>query len=259
MNNTLTLITGDALKLPIPDNSVDLIVTHPPYLGVDTKRYGGDEVNQINSDAKKMIKLLRKMTKEAFRVLKPGGHMIICNGPGMLTDIRYVLDISDSSNLLYADKVVVNSYATMGREDNQHINEKTTETIMSELVSTWYHFIKPGIAFSDPFKVKKYNNPVWDIRFNNMDDPIDKKLSEDKHFVLDAMNKEVPKRFIEMFSKRGDLVLDPFGGSAVVGTTALELGRSAISNDISAEQSKVAEIRAKMMFGEKFESSVIKI
>lgn len=259
MKNTLTLITGDALKLPIPDSSVDLIVTHPPYLGIDTQRYGGDESKQINSDAKKMIKLLRKMTEEAFRVLKPGGHMIICNGPGMLTDIRYVLDISDKSNLLYVDKVVVNSYATLGKEENQHIVEKTTETIMSQMVATWYHFVKPGENYSDPFKVKRYNNPVWDIRFNNMDDPIDKKLFEDGHFVIDAMNREIPKRFIEMFSKKGDIVLDLFGGSAVVGTTALSLDRSAISNDISEEQSNIAEIRAKMMFGEKFESSVIKL
>jgi DNA modification methylase len=259
MKNTLTLVTGDALKLPIPDNSVDLIITHPPYLGVDTQRYGGDEAKQINSDAKKMIKLLRKMTEEAFRVLRPGGHMIICNGPGMLIDVRYVADIFDRSNLVYADKVVVNSYATIGREDNQHIAEKTTEKIMSELIATWYHFMKPGDVYSDPFKVKKYNNPVWNIRFNNMDDPIDKKLFEDGHFVVDAMNKEIPKRFIEMFSKQGDVVLDLFGGSAVVGTTALALNRSAISNDISEEQSNIAEIRAKMMFGDKIESSVIKL
>jgi DNA modification methylase len=66
------------------------------------------------------------------------------------------------------------------------------------------------------------------------------------------MNVEIPKRFIEMFSKKNAVVLDPFGGSALVAVTAAELGRRGISNDISEEQNKAAEQRALLTLGEKY-------
>jgi DNA modification methylase len=49
-----------------------------------------------------------------------------------------------------------------------------------------------------------------------------------------------------MFSKKGQVVLDPFGGSGLVATTAAEMGRMGISNDISASQTQAATERAKL-------------
>jgi site-specific DNA-methyltransferase (adenine-specific) len=237
---------GDAGKLDLPDNSVDLVITHPPHFGIDTLRYGGDYSKKINStkDSDKMVKSLFKAVKEIERVLKPTGSLILANGSRGHVETKLFLKIIDKTKLTYVDRVVQNSYSC--KEEADYTNY---EIITSNCLTTWNHFAFPQGFYSNPFLIKKYNNPGWDLRFNNLDSPIDLELAKD-YSVMDAMNKEVPKRFIEMFSKKGDVVLDPFGGSGVVAVTAVELGRKGISNDISEDQVAVAKERFRLTFGE---------
>lgn len=237
----IVLLQGDAVSLDLEDESVDLIITHPPYFGVDTKRYGGVESQQINSsrNRKKMLKLLNKATKEMYRVLKPTGSLIIANGPNENIDVRFFIDTIDNTGFKYVDHIIQNSY-----------NEKLSGLEMiAKTTLTWYHFSKTDRLYFNPFKVRDYNNPVWNFRDENMDDEVDQKMSQE-FFVLDAMNKQIPKRFIEMFSKPGQVVFDPFGGSALVAVTAVELGRVGISNDISEYQTRSAKERIRLTLGE---------
>jgi DNA modification methylase len=242
----VTFMLGDASKLDLPSNSVDLVITHPPHFGIDTLRYGGDYSKQINAtkDSDKMVKSLFKAVKEIERVLKPTGNLILANGTRGHVDTKLFLKIIDSTKLTYVDRVVQNSYSF--KEEADYTNY---EIITSNCLTTWNHFAFPQGFYSNPFAVKKNNNPGWDLRFNNLDSPIDLELSK-KYNVVDAMNREIPKRFIEMFSKKGDVVLDPFGGSGVVAVTAAELGRKGISNDISEDQVMVAKERFRLTFGE---------
>jgi site-specific DNA-methyltransferase (cytosine-N4-specific) len=59
----------------------------------------------------------------------------------------------------------------------------------------------------------------------------------------------MPKRFIEMLTKPGDIVVDPFGGSGIIPITAVELGRVGVCFDISPDQVKAAKARASLVFG----------
>lgn len=63
---------GDTLNLikHIPDNSVDLIVTSPPYGLRDKKEYG-------NADAEIYVKWFMPFAKEFHRVLKPSGSFVL--------------------------------------------------------------------------------------------------------------------------------------------------------------------------------------
>jgi site-specific DNA-methyltransferase (adenine-specific) len=242
----VTFMLGDASKLDLPSNSVDLVITHPPHFGVDTVRYGGDPNKQINAtkDSKRMVKSLFKAVKEIERVLKPTGSLILANGSRGHVDARLFVQIIDNTKLTYVDRVVQNSYSC-----KEEMDYTDYEVITSNCLTTWNHFAFPQGFYSNPFAVRKYNNPGWDLRFNNLGSPIDLELAKN-HQVMDAMNREVPRRFIEMFSKKGDVVLDPFGGSGVVAVTAAELGRKGISNDISDDQVTVAKERFKLTFGE---------
>jgi DNA modification methylase len=48
---SIEFIVGDATNLEtIPSESIELIITSPPYFGVDTLRYGDDQEKQINYD-----------------------------------------------------------------------------------------------------------------------------------------------------------------------------------------------------------------
>lgn len=80
MTGKAVVIRGDARKLPLPDESVDLIVTSPPYFNLrsytdDGQHYDG----QIGSEATPavFIAALIECTVEWVRVLKPGGSMFI--------------------------------------------------------------------------------------------------------------------------------------------------------------------------------------
>lgn len=239
---TISIINGNATKLDIPDNSVDLIITHPPYLGVDVERYGGNSEDQINSsfDVKKTMKLLTKSGKEMFRVLKPGGNLIIANGHAETINFRFVISAIDKIGFEYHDYVIQNFY--------DHKIEKNIEKIVNSH-TIWFHFSKGNPPYNNPYKVKKYNNAIWDLPFSNEHDPVDIELSKDFH-VYDVMNKEIPARFIEMFSMPGHVVLDPFGGSGLVAITAYEMGRSGITNDISEKQVEAAKKRLELTLGE---------
>lgn len=241
----IKLLIGDACKLDVQSNSIDLIITHPPYLGIDTIRYGGDSSKQINysQDKTKMLKLLKKATDEMIRVLKPGGHLIIANGKEQGLDLEYVVNTRKNKNLKYLDFVCQNSYG-LGETPIQN-------KIMSESITNWHHFIKDGDAYYNPFITKRYSDPVWNLPENNVAATIDSIIHKDIN-IIDTMNVEIPKRFIEMFTKKNATVLDPFGGSGLVAVTAAELGRKGISNDISEDQNKAAEQRVLLTLGEKY-------
>lgn len=241
----IKLLVGDACNLDIESSSVDMIITHPPYLGVDTLRYGGDSSKQINysQDKKKMLKLLNLATKEMLRVLKPGGHLVIAIGSVDSLDMEYVIDTKKNKGIKYLDFICQNSYSE-NNIDNQ-------DRIMSNSVITWHHFIKDGDAYYNPYITKRYRDPIWSLPVNNLDSTVDTLIHREIS-IIDTMNVEIPKRFIEMFSKKNAVILDPFGGSALVAVTAAELGRRGISNDISDKQNEAAEKRILLTLGEKY-------
>jgi hypothetical protein len=88
---TAVVIQGDARSLPLPDESVDLIVTSPPYLGQRLYEDGGKPLkNQIGIEdtAARFLQNLWTCTREWARVLKPTGSMFINLGDKFVTDNR---------------------------------------------------------------------------------------------------------------------------------------------------------------------------
>jgi len=82
--NLINLLNGDCLEQmkTLPDNSVDSIVTDPPYgISFMAKKWDYD-VPKV------------KVWKEAMRVLKPGGHALIACGTR--TQHRMVVNIEDA-------------------------------------------------------------------------------------------------------------------------------------------------------------------
>lgn len=73
-----TIIRGDARHVPLADDSVDLIVTSPPYYGLRSYQDGGEHYDgQIGSEATpgEYIAALVDCTREWMRILKPTGSL----------------------------------------------------------------------------------------------------------------------------------------------------------------------------------------
>lgn len=83
MNNRLPdvdIIHGNALDLPIPDESVDLIITSPPYFALRSYRDGDQHYDgQIGSEPtpQEFLEALWAATAEMVRVLKPSGSIFV--------------------------------------------------------------------------------------------------------------------------------------------------------------------------------------
>lgn len=74
------LLRGDARALPLPDDSVDLVVTSPPYFGLRSYSDNGEHyTGQIGSEPTpvEFLDALIACTAEMVRVLKPSGSMFV--------------------------------------------------------------------------------------------------------------------------------------------------------------------------------------
>jgi len=230
-------LLGDATKLSIANSSVNLIVTHPPYLGTDVIRYGGEPSKQINfsQNEKKILKLLNKAVLEMERVLKPGGSLLIANYNINGFDAKFLAQTLSSTSLKFQDYYVQNS-----PEPNDNSSSP------KQRITVWQHLTKGQKPFVDFINHKKLDAPIIDCPFNNTDDEADQKLESEGFHVLDVMNRAIPERFIKMYTFPGDYVLDPFGGSGLVAVTAAQLGRVGITNDISTKQFEAAQRRMEL-------------
>ena len=77
---TAIVLRGDAAHLPLPDGSVDLICTSPPYWNLRDYRDGGESLKgQIGSEEtpQEWLEALLNCTREWMRVLKPEGSIFV--------------------------------------------------------------------------------------------------------------------------------------------------------------------------------------
>lgn len=75
---SVRIIQGNALDLSLPDDSVDLVVTSPPYFGLRSYQDGGEHYSgQVGSEATpaEFVDALIAATREMVRVTKPTGSI----------------------------------------------------------------------------------------------------------------------------------------------------------------------------------------
>lgn len=80
MTGSALILRADALRLPLPDESVDLIVSSPPYFALRSYRDGDEHYSgQIGSEPtpQAFLEALWAVMHECWRVLKPTGSCFI--------------------------------------------------------------------------------------------------------------------------------------------------------------------------------------
>jgi site-specific DNA-methyltransferase (adenine-specific) len=221
----IKLILGDCLKvLPtIEDNSIDLIVTDPPY-NVDLE-YPNYNDNQTEE---KYLEMLENFLRESYRVLKPKGQIYIKIGKGYIFKLR---EIGEKVGLKYNDVLIWVTNEYKGRAKGYF----------------WYNSYEP-ILFMYKDKMKKLNNcyelgiastNVLKLRscYRNSLNIYNKK------YHIAQMPYEIPYIIIAKTTNVNDVVLDPFLGSGTTLLACKMLKRNGIGIDIDPKAIEIAKKR----------------
>lgn len=265
----------DARKMSeIPDNSIHLIVTSPPYFNIKDYSKDGYQKNQISDkkkeqigdiqDYKKYINELLLVWKECERVLKPNGKLVI-NVPLMpmlKKDFnthynRHIFDINadiehsilNNTNLFLYDIYIWNrtnpSKSLMFGSYPYPRNFYAQNT--SEFITVYVKDGKPDNNVPEEVKEKsklsekewvEYTKQIWNIPIPGKDD-----IAFGKHSAI--MPEEIARRCIRLFTFVGDIVLDPFAGSGTTLKVAKELERNFVGYEIMEIYKPIIEKKLK--------------
>ena len=214
-----TLVLGDGIELmqSMPDSSVDMVFTDPPYRTISGGKNSaigfGWRTSVLSENDGKIFKHndvnCGDYLFEMFRVLKPGSH-------------AYIM----TNNLNLKEMLIESEIAGFGFH-NLLVWRKNTCT-----ANRWYMKEMELVLFLYKRPARKINNPGSKQIFES-DNPREKIHPTQKPVDLIS-------HYIENSSKRGDTVLDPFAGSGSTCVAAETLGRKWIGSEIDPEYFSVA-------------------
>ncbi|MHA1335744.1 MAG: DNA-methyltransferase [Promethearchaeota archaeon] len=232
------IILGDSRKMDeIPDNSIHLMITSPPYNV--TKEY--DE----NLTLKEYLKLLEDVFREVWRVLVPGGRAAVnITNVGRKPYIplhAFIINIMLKIGFHMRGEIIWNKGASAGiscawgsfasasnpclRDIHEYI------LVFSKLINKLEKKNKVSTISNENFV--EWSKSVWEFPAESA-----KKVGHPAPFP-----EELPRRLIEFYSYKGDIILDPFIGSGTTAIAAIKLGRHFIGYEISPEYVKLANKR----------------
>ena len=250
------LIIGNCMNMPeIPDGSVHLAVTSPPYFNAPFDYKG------LFRDYNQYLSVLRKFAKEAFRVLAKG-RIFILNIDDMLIDGEKFPIVADATKIFqkagfrYRDRIIwekPEGYIRISRRSGVIIQnpypmyfypDNLLESIIIFQKGKFdYKSIDKKIREESKVDIKEFQQKKWFLtlwRMNNVmpGSPLEKDIA--------AFPEELPYRAIKLFSYVGETVLDPFAGSGTTMKIARQLGRNSIGIEI--KKSLIPIIKEKLGF-----------
>jgi len=244
----------EKLKL-LSDNSVDLIVTSPPYADQRKSTYGG-----IHPD--KYVEWFLPISKQLLRVLKPTGTFILNIKEKVVEGERsiYVMELilaMRKQGWYWTEEFIwhkKNSYP--GKWPNrfrdswerllQFNKDKKFNMYQEEVMVPMGDWAKNRLKnLSETDKIRD-NSKVGSGFGKNISNWLDRDKAYPTnvlHLATECNNKnhsaafpeELPEWFIKLFTKQNDTVLDPFMGSGTTLVVANRMRRNSIGIDIVPE------------------------
>ena len=235
--NSIILGTSENMK-EIPDNSLHLMVTSPPYNV--TKEYDED------LSFEEYLLLLRNVFFETYRVLVYGGRA--CINVANLGRKPYI-PLSD-----YISQMMIDIGYLMRGEIIWH---KVAGAGVSMAWGSWQSASNPVLRDTHEYilifskgsfsrkKVDGKENTItkdqfmeWTKSVWTMNPESAKKVGHPAPFPI-----ELPYRLIQLYTYKDDIILDPFMGSGSTAIAALKSDRKYVGYDTNTEYIKLAEDR----------------
>lgn len=251
------IFLGDSKKIlkRIPDNSVNLIFTSPPYADQRKSTYGGIKPDEY-------VEWFLPISKELLRILKPSGTFVLNIKEKVVNGERstYIMELimaMRQQGWLWTEEFMwhkKNSYP--GKWPNrfrdawerllQFNKQKKFDMYQEEVmvpIGDWAKTRLQNLSKTDKIRDGAKNGSGFGKNVSNW-------LTRDKayptnvlHLATECNNKNhsaafpesLPEWFIKLFSKSGDTILDPFMGSGTTNFVAQKMNRNSIGIEIVPE------------------------
>lgn len=252
---TTKLILGDALEAlkALPTDSIDLIVTSPPYADQRISTYGGIKPDEY-------VSWFLPIASELKRVLKPEGTFVLNIKEKVVNGERhtYVLELimaMRTQGWLWTEEFIWhkrNSHPGKwpnrfrdGWERLLQFNKQRRFNMYQESVMVpigdWHKTRLKNLSETD---MRRDNSRVGSGFGKNISNWVGREMvypNNVLHLATESSNKNhsavfpktLPEWFIKLFTREGDWVLDPFLGSGTTSLVSCELQRNSIGIDIS--------------------------
>ncbi|MCC6543191.1 MAG: site-specific DNA-methyltransferase [Nitrospirae bacterium] len=228
----------------IPDKSVHLVITSPPYWQL--KDYGTENQIGFHESYESYINNLNLVWKESLRVLNPGCRLCINIGDQFARSVyygRYKVIPIRTEIIKFCETI---GFDYMGAVIWQKITTTNTTggaTIMGSfpyprngILKLDYEFIllfkKLGMSpkpTNEQKELSAMTKDEWNTYFSGHWYFAGAK--QDGHIAM--FPEELPARLIKMFAFAGDTVLDPFLGSGTTSLAARNLSRNSVGYEIN--------------------------
>lgn len=259
------LFVGDCLDVlrEIPNDSVDLVVTSPPYADQRKNVYGG-----IHPDH--YVEWFMPRAEQLYRVLKPTGSFIlnikerVVNGERHTYVLELILEMRRNGWLWTEEYMWHKKNSHPGKWPNRfrdnwerllHFTKskkfKMYQDAVMIPVGEWAKDRLKNLSETDR---RRDNSRVGSGFGKNVSNWLGRKRvypSNVLHMATECYNRghaatfpvALPKWFINLFTLSGDVVLDPFCGSGTTCVAAKQLGRHYIGIEIMPEFVQLAQQR----------------
>jgi site-specific DNA-methyltransferase (adenine-specific) len=239
----------------LPDNSVDLIVTSPPYADQRKGTYGGIRSNEY-------VEWFLPISKQLLRVLKPTGTFIlnikekVSNGERDTYVMELIIAMRQQGWLWTEEFIWHKKNSFPGKWPNrfrdswerllQFNKDKKFNMYQDEVMIPMGNWAKSRLKnLSETDKIRD-NSKVGSGFGKNISNWINRDKaypSNVLHLATECNNKnhsaafpeELPEWFIKLFTKDNDVVLDPFMGSGTTIFVANRMKRNSIGIEIMPE------------------------
>jgi len=252
------LILGNCMSMAeIADDSVQLIVTSPPYFNAPF------DYKDVFKNYDQYLGVMRRVAAEAKRVLQDG-RIFFLNIDDMLVNgekfpiVADLTKIFQEAGFRYRDRIIwkkPDGYLRISRRSgvlrqNPYPMYFYPDNLLESIIIFQkgkfnYRSISDAVKRSskidtDEFSDKKWYMTLWEMTNVLPNSNLEKDIA--------AFPYELPYRAVKLFSYKNEVVLDPFAGSGTTMKAARDLGRSSIGIEI--KKALVPIVKTKIGFGD---------
>jgi modification methylase len=220
----------------LPANSVALMVTSPPY------HVGKDYDSDVSFDDH--LALLGRVFTETYRVLEPGGRAVVNvanlgRKPYIPVSSRIAVMMEEIGFLMRGEIIWRKGKAASGSTAWGSWMSATNPVLRDVheycLVFNKGRFdrVRRGRSTINKQEFLDATLSVWDLQPESAN-----RVGHPAPFPV-----ALPRRFIELFTYEGDLVLDPFIGSGTTAVAAIDTGRHYAGYETDPDYVHMAEER----------------